>query len=235
MKRFIALLLVSMCGLTACSNSNSTEKNVAETTTEAVDENVTVTENNDLQQDANGESKTLIAYFSRVGNTDFTSDVDAVTSASLNKDNENLLGNAQILANYVQEVTGGDVFLIESVNKYPVEYRDTVDVASEEKENDARPELVGKVDNMESYDRVVLIYPNWWGTIPMPVATFLESYDFSGKTIIPICTHEGSSMGSSESDIEKLAANAVVSEGLAVRGKSVTESKSDVESFLNNN
>jgi len=74
----------------------------------------------------------------------------------------------------------------------------------------ARPELTNTVENMESYDVIYLGYPNWWGTMPMAVFTFLESYDFSGKTIIPFCTHEGSGIGNSERDIKKLCPKAKV-------------------------
>lgn len=106
-------------------------------------------------------SNILIAYFSRVGNMDFDEDIDAVTSASVNMDGRNVSGNAQLLAEMAQEVTGGELFFIETVEKYPAEYRGTTDQAKTEQNDDARPELSSHVENMDVYDTIVLIFPNW--------------------------------------------------------------------------
>ncbi|MBD5535983.1 MAG: hypothetical protein HDQ99_10065 [Lachnospiraceae bacterium] len=103
-------------------------------------------------------SNILIAYFSRVGNMDFDEDIDAVTSASVNMDGSNVSGNAQLLAEMAQEATGGDLFFIETVEKYPAEYRGTTDQAKTEQNDDARPELSSHVENMDVYDTVILIY-----------------------------------------------------------------------------
>lgn len=252
MKRLIALTfaaIASICMLTACGNNKSqvSENLVNDTIQRTSQDTEAVTETDEIADSENSstidlsdnnvtsesEGKTLIAYFSRVGNTDFADNIDAVTSASLNKSGGNIVGNAQILAGFAQEITNGNVFLIETENKYPSEYRDTTNVAKKELNAEARPALISSVENFESYDNIVLIYPNWWGTIPMPVATFLESYDFTGKTILPICTHEGSAMGSSENDIKEILPNADVVDGFDVRGGSVSGAKSDVENYLN--
>lgn len=190
----------------------------------------TVAEENNSEQTEG--SSILIAYFSRVGNMDFDAGVDAVTSASVNMEGDDVSGNAQLLAQMAQEVTGGDLFFIETVEKYPAAYRGTTDQAKEEQDNDVRPELAYHVEDMDSYDTVILIYPNWWGTLPQPVFTFLEEYDFSGKTIWPLCTHEGSRLGSSESDIARLAPDAELSEGLAIRGSSASGAQAEVEEWL---
>ena len=105
------------------------------------------------------ESNILIAYFSRVGNMDFNEDIDAVTSASVNMDGSNVSGNAQLLAEMAQKITGGDLFFIETVEKYPAEYRGTTDQAKTEQNNDARPKLSSHVENMDAYSTVILIYP----------------------------------------------------------------------------
>ncbi|MDE7202557.1 MAG: flavodoxin, partial [Lachnospiraceae bacterium] len=140
--------------------------------------------------------------------------------------------NAQLLAEMAQGVTGGDLFFIETVEKYPAAYRGTTDQAKEEQNDDVRPELVSHVEDMESYDTIILIYPNWWGTLPQAVFTFLEEYDFSGKTIWPLCTHEGSRLGKSESDIAELVPDAQLVKGLAIKGDSVGSAQTDVEAWL---
>ena len=182
-----------------------------------------------VENDAN----ILIAYFSRVGNTVWEDDVDAVTSASLNIVNNEFVGNAEYLAWMVQEATGGAVFFIQTVKTYPSDYRKTTNVAAEEQADNARPELSSHVENMDQYDTIVLIYPNWWGTLPQPLVTFLEEYDFSGKMILPLCTHEGSRMGSSERAIAEICPDAILLDGLAVRGSDASSAKSDVETWIN--
>ena len=96
-------------------------------------------------------------------------------------------------------------FFIETTEKYPAAYRETTDRAKAEQNENARPELASHLDNMDEYHTVILVYPNWWGTLPQAVFTFLEEYDFTGKTIWPLCTHEGSRLGRSESDLTQLA------------------------------
>jgi flavodoxin len=118
------------------------------------------------------------------------------------------------------------------VKSYPEDYTETTDVAKEELRNKVRPELTAKVNSMDLYNIIYLGYPNWWGTMPMAVYTFLESYDFSGKTIIPFCTHEGSGIGSSERDIKRLCPNAKVLSGLAIRGGSVGKADKELEGWL---
>ncbi|MBU3201362.1 flavodoxin [Clostridium estertheticum] len=182
-----------------------------------------------------GIKKILIVYFSRVGNTKFGNDVDALASASIRIENKKLTGNTQVIANMINKSVGGDVFEITTVKNYPVNYKDTVDFAKQEQESNARPKLSTHVKGMENYDVVFLGYPNWWGTIPMPVYTFLEEYDFSGKSIVPFATHEGSGLGSSVKDIKKLCPDSNVLDGLEVRGSNVTKAQSDVENWLKKN
>ena len=177
-------------------------------------------------------SHILVAYFSRVGNTDWEDGVDAVSSASLNVRDGEFFGNAQLLAQMAQQATGGDLFLIQTEETYPSDYRETTDAAKVEQNENARPALSSHVENMDQYDTVVLIYPNWWGTLPQPLYTFLEEYDFSGKTILPLCTHEGSRMGSSENAIAGICPDAVLLEGLSVRGSDAPSAQSEVEAWI---
>jgi flavodoxin len=125
-------------------------------------------------------------------------------------------GNAKALAGQIAEETGGDLFEIKTVAAYPDTYNACIEVAKKEQNSDARPALSENVQNMAQYGTVFLCYPNWWGTLPMGVFTFLESYDFSGKTIYPLVTHGGSRFGSSLDDIKKLSPKAVIGEGLDV-------------------
>ena len=166
-------------------------------------------------------SKSLIAYFSRKGN-------NYVGGSIVNLP----IGNTEVISNKIQKLTGSDLFEIKTVKSYPEDYTETTNVAQDEKRENARPELTETVDNMDSYDVIYLGYPNWWGTMPMAVFTFLEAYDFSGKTIIPYCTNEGSGMGSSERDIKKLCPSANVSAGLAIIGGSVQRADKDVANWL---
>ena len=105
-------------------------------------------------------------------------------------------------------------------------------MAKQELRQNARPELSGRLDNMADYSLIYLGYPNWWGTMPMAVFTFLEEYDFAGKTIIPFCTHEGSGMGHSESDIRKVCPDASVLKGLPIPGGKVQRAESDIADWL---
>lgn len=177
-------------------------------------------------------SDILVVYFSRVGNTDFDDTVDAASSASLNIENGELAGNAQILASMIANETGGDLFMIQTEASYPTDYRKTTDVAMDEQRANARPALVTRVVNFENYSTIFLVYPNWWGTLPQPLFTFLEAYDFAGKTVAPLCTHEGSGLGSSVRDMEALIPDATIVDGLAVRGGSAVDSLSTVQGWL---
>jgi flavodoxin len=168
-----------------------------------------------------GNSKSLIAYFSRKGNNYVGGNIVDLP-----------IGNTEVIAKKIQQLTGSDMFQIKTVKSYPDDYNETTNVAQEEKRQNARPKLTEKVEDMDSYDVICIGYPNWWGTMPMAVFTFLEAYDFSGKTIVPYCTHEGSGMGSSEHDIKKLCPNAKVLSGLAIRGGSVDRADKEVANWL---
>jgi len=125
-------------------------------------------------------------------------------------------GNAKALAGQIAEATGGGLFEIKTVTPYPNTYDECTRIARQELDNNARPAISGSVANMEQYNTVFLCYPNWWGTLPMAVFTFLESYDFSGKTIYPLVTHGGSRFGRSLGDLQKLCPGAIIGEGLEV-------------------
>jgi flavodoxin len=160
-------------------------------------------------------NKTLIAYYSRKGNNYVSGKI-----VNLSK------GNTEVIAEKIQSMVGGDLFQIDTVNLYPTDYTETTNIAQDELSQNARPELTKSAENMDAYDIIYLGYPNWWNTFPMAVFTFLESYNFSGKTIIPFCTHEGSGLGNSERDIKKLCPQAIVLSGFAIKGSTVQSADS---------
>jgi len=165
--------------------------------------------------------KCLIAYFSRKGlNYSSGGIVDLK------------VGNTEVVAQMIRKKTGGDLFHIESVTAYPKDYTETTEVAMQALSTDARPQLKEYVEAMDSYSIILLGYPNWWGTMPMPVFTFLEAHDLSGKTIVPFCTHEGSGFGRSVAEIRKICPRSTVLDGLAIRGGDVHRAQDEVSAWL---
>lgn len=142
-------------------------------------------------------------------------------------------GNSRTLAGYAREITGGDIFEIVPAQPYPSQYRATTQQAREELDNNYLPAIKNKISNLSSYDAIILVYPNWWGTTPQIVKRFLQDNDFSGKTIAPICTHEGSRMGRSVTDIKALCPNSTITEGLDVRGGNVGSARNTVRDWIN--
>lgn len=130
-------------------------------------------------------------------------------------------GNTRALSEKIKNFTGGDIFEIKPANLYPADYQTVANQAKREINANLKPELETHIDNIDAYDVIFVGSPNWWSTIAPPVATFLSSYNLSGKTIVPFITHEGSGMGRSADDIQSLCPNADVIEGRAFRGRSV--------------
>jgi flavodoxin len=166
-------------------------------------------------------SDCLIAYFSRSGNNYVSGTIKNLP-----------VGNTEIVAKMIQEMTGGDLFHIEAVNAYPEDYLETTEVAQKELRANARPKLTSHLEILASYELIFLGYPNWYGTMLMPVFTFLEEYNFAGKTIAPFCTHEGSGMGRSIMDIRKICPQSTILEGLAIRGSDVKNAQDEVLQWL---
>lgn len=144
-------------------------------------------------------------------------------------------GNTKGIAEEIQNQTGADLFEITMVDPYSDDYNTVLDEAQRDQNEQARPELASHVENMEQYDTVILGYPNWWASIPMPVASFLEEYDFSGKTIIPFCSHGGGRFGQSLTAISKLAPDASMGEALSIHYSGGSGMPDDVGEWLTNN
>ena len=169
-------------------------------------------------------AKTLIAFFSRADENYFGGAMRYVK-----------VGNTEIVVNKIKEMIEADSFKIEMKYPYSPVYMTCIEEAKKDLRADARPELVSYPDSIDGYDTMILAYPNYWGTMPMAVYTFLERYDFTGKTILPLCTNEGSGMGSSENNIRKLAPGAVVKKGLPIIGSNAENSTETVKRWLSDN
>lgn len=166
----------------------------------------------------------LVAFFSRADENYFGGAMRYIE-----------VGNTEVVCGKISELIEADTFKIEMKQPYSAQYMTCIDEAKKDLKENVRPELVSMMDSIDKYDTVILAYPNYWGTIPMAVATFLEAYDFTGKTILPLCTNEGSGMGSSESDIRKYAKGASLKKGLPITGSQAANSKATVEKWLKGN
>lgn len=166
------------------------------------------------------DTKILVAYFSRPGEN---YQVGYITK-----------GNTHIVADMIAEATGADMFEIKTVNPYPEAYQECTDIAKQEQMDNARPEIAGKVEDMSKYDTIFLGYPIWWSDMPMAVYTFLESYDFSGKTIIPFCTSAGDYMTGKEVHIPEFAKGATMRDGIGIFGKECQDNPDKVREAVTN-
>lgn len=166
-------------------------------------------------------SKILIAYYSRAGENYFGGSLKVIDK-----------GNTETAAEILAGLTGGELFKIEQKTPYSDGYNECIKQAKSDQQQALRPELVNYPDSIDKYDTIFLGYPNYWGTMPMAVFTFLERFDFSGKVIKPFCTHEGSGLGGSESDVRKSAPAAVVEQGIAIRGSDAAKSESAFRNWI---
>ena len=166
-------------------------------------------------------SKNLVVYFSHTGENYVNGGIKNLSK-----------GNTEIIAEMIAKAVGGDLVEIVPVKQYNYDYYKCIDEAKVELRADARPEIKVDLDSVDGYEIVYLGYPNWWGTMPMCVFTFLEKFDWTGKTIVPFCTNEGSGMGSSESDIKRICKGATVLKGLPIHGAEAKNSESKVLQYL---
>lgn len=165
----------------------------------------------------------LVAYFSHAGETYMPEGLIMLDE-----------GNAAVLAHMAADACAGaaDIFEIKTADPYPTGYKALVAQGKEERAANARPELTEHVSGFERYDTVILAYPNWFGTLPMPVFTFLESYDFTGKTLAPLCTHEGGGISRTTAALAEACPDAHIAEALAVAGSKARDSRSLVERWV---
>nr|WP_288452349.1 flavodoxin [uncultured Anaerostipes sp.] len=224
-KKIIAMIITGILAVsvTACQSdgeqSSSQSQNSGQTESSA---------NVEIPEDAN----ILVAYFTYGENAKLPDGVDASSSASIQAWDGDTTGNTGLAAHWISDAAGGDLFSIQTEEKYPGDYDDTVDQGQEEQSENARPKLSSHVDHMDQYDVVFLGYPNWWGDMPMAVYSFLDEYDLSGKTVIPFVTSGGSGFFDTVSAIKEEEPDADVQEGLELSDSETADSEDEVKSWV---
>ena len=163
----------------------------------------------------------IVIYFSRSGENYFGGELKNIEK-----------GNTEVIAEFIRELDGADLFKVEHATEYPADYMECIDVAKKEQQSDARPEIKETLNDIAEYDTVYIGFPNWWGTLPMPMFTQLEQLDFNGKIVKPFVTHEGSGFGSSQKDLAKLCEGAEIKKGLSIPGADVYDVKDTVDAWI---
>jgi len=197
------------------ATNNKTQATTAATPKEDAAQSEVKASNTSVDLKTIPSNKILVAYFSRTG--------DNYAVGNISK------GNTHIVADAIAKDLGAKTFEIKTVKQYPANYRETTQVAQQERSSNVRPEMATKVDNMQDYDVIFLGYPIWWSDMPMVIYNFMESYDFQGKTIIPFCTSAGNVLTGKESNIPKYAKGATVLQGLGIEGKRAQDNPAGIE------
>ena len=228
MKKTMILTSMALMSLVAVGCANDEVKDTQD------NQPVISTNMEEVQTEGNANTKKpLIVYFSYGENSELPQDVDASASASIQKWNDENTGNTGIVAHIIQEKTKGDMFSVQTVNKYPSTYNETVDQGKREHENNIRPELANHIANLDDYDTIFVGYPNWWYDMPMAMYSFFDEYDLSNKTIITFNTSGGSAFSDTINTIKKLEPNANVIEGITIRAEDVESSQNEINEWLN--
>lgn len=167
--------------------------------------------------------KILIAYYSRKGQNYVNGSIKNLSK-----------GNTEIVAEFIQKTVDGELFEIDTVKNYPIDYTECTEVAKIEIQQKSRPELKNYLPDINNFEKIFLGYPIWWSIFPMSVATFLEKYDFRGKKIIPFATHEGSGLGGSVNFLKKICPQAKILQGIAIHGADAKNSEEKIISWLKN-
>lgn len=214
---FIMAFALAGCGNTETAGQNDNSQTpVAEKDTGSDETEQQADTSNDSASSqsegtsTSGDGKILVAYFSHSGNT-------------------------KGIAEDIQKKTGADIFEITTVNKYSSDYNTVLDEAKAEQNDNARPELSSKVENMEQYQTVIIGFPIWWGDMPMALYSFLDEYDLSGKTVLPFCTHGGSGLSGTDKNVQKEEKDAKVTGGLAISDSSLDDAGDDIDRWLKDN
>lgn len=223
----LALSFVFAVGAAGCGGGTSSEP-------AAEEQESTGQEQTEPAAEEAGDSSILIAYFSVPEDID-TEGIDADAGASVVVRDGQTMGNLEFMADIIAQTVGGDLFRIETTEEYPLDHDPLVDQAAVEQEEEARPQLSTEITNLEQYDTILLGYPNWWGDMPMPLYTFLEEYDLSGKTIIPFTAHGGSGFSNTVETIGQLHPDAKVSDnGLSISRNDVAGAEEEIRSWAEN-
>lgn len=222
----IVLTMVFLMSLTACGDNNATDAGNTNTEKNQSDSS---DKSSKAEQSVSKDGKALIVYFAVAEN----SDVDAVSSASVSDVNGETKGRMTALAEMIQEKTGGELFSIKTSVKYPGDGGKLIDYAQGEQDKDARPELTTHIDNLDNYSVIFVGFPTWWYDLPQILYSFFDEYDFSGKTIIPFNSHNGSQFSGTIETIQELEPDAtVITDGFTVNERDVPNAKSDIDKWL---
>lgn len=244
MKKFFSFILAGamVISLSACGDTKNQESSQQESVSgsaQSYSEEVSSKEQSqdedsfaEISSTSENNTSILVAYFSYAENAELPEGVDASTTASIQLWNNELTGNTGVVANMIAEATGANLFSIQTVEKYPDSYDETIDKGQEEQSADARPELTNLPEDLDQYDVIFLGFPNWWGDMPMAMYSFLDSVDLSGKTVIPFVTSGGSGFSNSISAIRSMEPEATVQEGLSIRDANVAEAQNDIDDWL---
>lgn len=245
-QKILAVLLGAVLlseSLTGCQNTASTNASSAVSSSETSNSEI---ENYTKYADYTPEkaqpkdvipgknSRVLVAYFSRSGNTSLPDGVDTVSSASLTLNADGTTdGNAERIAQWIADETDGDLFLIQTAYTYPIDYNQTVEVGEGQDRDDIHPALASHFDDISQYDTVYLVYPTWHYTLPAPVCSFLDACDFTGKSIFAFNSNAGSGFADTIEKIQQIQPNATVSEGVAVSEHETENEESTVREKVN--
>ena len=247
-----AACILTVCatlGLTACgsqsanSDITSASKTITRSQFNENNENGSVSDNSNASTGTNttNNSHILVTYFSYFDNTEADKInskryADSLCSASVTMVNGKRKGNNDIIAEYIKQQTGADVFSILTEQQYSPDYDDgVVEQARTDGRNKVKPALASHISNLDQYDTIILLYPIWWYDMPMAMYTFFDEYDFSGKTIAPIATSGGSGLVDTVKSIKQLEPDAKVTDGLSIMQDKVTSSGSDIAAWLTKN
>lgn len=177
------------------------------------------------------QSRSLVVYFSMPETTDPNNMTEEEANSTVVIDGE-VLGNTQYMAQVIQAATEADLFRIEPETPYPTDHDTLVDLAAEEQDNDARPELADTIENLDDYDTIFIGYPIWWSDMPMILYSFFDAHDFDGKTIVPFSTHGGSSFAGTPSTIQRLEPNATILDGLTIFRNSIQDAEQEIVAWV---
>lgn len=239
MSLLITTIILSGCGASpssndataASSNQQSTEPDNQQSADNEETTNLNETEGSN-NMDSNAAAKNLVVYFSMPETTDPDNMSREEELSTVVIDGE-VLGNTQYVAYVIEQNTGADVFRIEPVTPYPLDHSELEDIAQKEQQENARPEIAGKVENIEQYNTVFFGFPNWYYDMPQIMYSFLDQYDLSGKTIVPFVTSGGSGFSNAISEIEEMEPDAdVITDGLSISRNVVQDSEQDIIEWL---
>lgn len=213
-----------MMNLVACGSSTQEQ-------TQQTNDNEQTSENIEEKQTTLG--KTLVVYFSVPETSDAKNMTEEEENSTVIIDGE-VIGNTQYVANVIHQQTKGDIFRIEPKTPYPTQHATLVDLAKTEQANNERPELNASIRDIAQYDTIFIGYPIWWSDLPMILYTFLDTYDFAGKQIIPFSTHGGSGFANTIKTITEQESNAtVLQDGFTVSRDDVQNAEREIVSWLN--